>query len=170
MKLLTLCLLLSVFIGIVHASFFPGLVIQEEFGSYIQDSTKLITNCGNSDDLLTIDYVYLNPDPPVKGEDLTIDFKGYLSESVPNGTTVEVVVKYGLVQLIKKKFDFCDKIQEVDEKCPIPEGELTFTKVVALPKEIPPGKYTVHAEIYTPEDKRVACLIGQTIFPRKKRV
>jgi len=38
--------------------------------------------------------------------------------------------------------------------------------VVALPKEIPPGKYTVHAEIITPEKKRVACLIGQTIFPR----
>jgi hypothetical protein len=28
------------------------------------------------------------------------------------------------------------------------------------------GKYTVHAEIVTPEEKRVACLIGQTVFPR----
>jgi hypothetical protein len=40
------------------------------------------------------------------------------------------------VRLIQKKFDFCDKIQEVDEKCPIPEGDLIFNKVVALPKEI----------------------------------
>lgn len=102
----------------------------------------------------------------MKGEDLQIDFKGYLSETVPNGTVVEIIVKYGVVKLIQKKFDFCDKIQEVDEKCPIPQGELTFNKVVALPKEIPPGKYTVHAEIITPEKKRVACLIGQTIFPR----
>jgi hypothetical protein len=72
----------------------------------------------------------------VKGENLTIDFKGTLSESVPNGTDVTIIVKYGVVQLIKKKFDFCEKIEEVDEKCPIPEGELAFHKVVALPKEI----------------------------------
>lgn len=84
----------------------------------------------------SIDYVTLSPDPPVKGEDLTIGFKGYLSETVPNGTTVQVIVKYGVVRLLQKKFDFCEKIEEVDEKCPIPKGELTFTKVVALPKEI----------------------------------
>lgn len=72
----------------------------------------------------------------MKGQDLEIDFKGFLSETVPNGTVVEIQVKYGVVKLIQKKFDFCDKIQEMDESCPIPEGELTFNKVVALPKEI----------------------------------
>jgi hypothetical protein len=86
--------------------------------------------------VFSIDYVTLTPDPPVKGQDLNIDFKGYLSETVPNGTTVEILVKYGVVKLLQKKFDFCDKIQEVDESCPIPEGELTFHKVVELPKDI----------------------------------
>jgi hypothetical protein len=72
----------------------------------------------------------------VRGQDLEIDFKGFLSETVPNGTVVEIIVKYGVVKLIQKKYDFCDVIKEVDEKCPIPEGTLAFNKVVSLPKEI----------------------------------
>ncbi|CEP11702.1 hypothetical protein [Parasitella parasitica] len=167
MKLPILAFVIATVLGLSHASYLPGFVIQDDsVGSMLQDSTKLITNCGDAHDILTIEYVALSPDPPVKGQDLEINFKGSLSEAVPNGTVVEIIVKYGVVKLIQKKFDFCDKIQEVDEKCPIPEGELTFNKVVALPKEIPPGKYTVHAEIVTPEKKRVACLIGQTTFPR----
>ncbi|CAO3622561.1 unnamed protein product [Mucor hiemalis] len=138
MKLPTIAFLLASAVGLAQASYLPGLVIQEDLGSFMGNSTDLIKNCGDANDLLTIDYVTLNPDPPVKGQDLTIDFKGTLSETVPNGTVVEIIVKYGVVKLIQKKFDFCDKIQEVDEKCPIPEGDLTFNKVVALPKEIPP--------------------------------
>ncbi|KAI8878543.1 hypothetical protein K501DRAFT_258368 [Backusella circina FSU 941] len=168
MKLPILVLFLVLFVTFIKASVLRGLHLQDHDSfDYLQDSTKLITNCGDNNDLLTIDYIHLNPDPPVRGQDLEIDFKGFLSESVPNGTTVEIMVKYGVVKLIQKKYDFCDVIQQVDEKCPIPEGTLRLHKVVSLPKEIPPGKYTVHAEIFTPEkEKRVACLIGQTIFPR----
>ncbi|RCI03316.1 Phosphatidylglycerol/phosphatidylinositol transfer protein [Rhizopus stolonifer] len=169
MKLPTLTLVLATVLGLANASYLPGLVVQQDdVGFTLGDSTKLITSCGDDKDILSIDYIGLSPDPPVKGQDLQIDFKGYLSETVPNGTVVDIIVKYGVVKLIQKTFDFCDKIQEVDEKCPIPQGELTFTKVVSLPKEIPPGKYTVHAEVYTPEKKRVTCLIGQTVFPRTR--
>jgi hypothetical protein len=84
----------------------------------------------------SIDYVNLSPDPPVKGQKLNIDFKGQLSETVPEGTTVDIIVKYGVVRLLTKRFDFCEQIKNVDETCPIPEGELAFTKDVDLPKEI----------------------------------
>lgn len=83
-----------------------------------------------------IDYINLNPDPPQKGETLTIDFKGVLSEEVPEGTVAEVTVKFGVVQLIKKKFDLCKEIKNIDEECPIPAGPLELTKSVDLPKEI----------------------------------
>ncbi|KAI9487665.1 MAG: ML domain-containing protein [Benjaminiella poitrasii] len=165
---LTAAIIFGTLASLISASYLPEFVIQDdnELANIMEDSTKLIKNCGDAKDLLTIDYVSLTPDPPVKGKELEIDFKGYLSETVPNGTYVEIVVKYGVVRLFQKKFDFCDKIQEIDEKCPIPKGDLTFTKVVSLPKEIPPGKYTVRAEIFTPKKKRVTCLIGQTVFPR----
>ncbi|KAI8889613.1 hypothetical protein K501DRAFT_208102 [Backusella circina FSU 941] len=151
--------------AVTNASILPGFMFQDE-GDFSTDSTNLITPCGDANDLLTIDYVNLTPDPPVKGQNLTIDFKGQLSETVPEGTTVDIIVKYGVVRLLTKKFDFCDQIKHVDETCPIPEGELSFTKDVSLPKEIPPGKYMVHAEVLTPDKKRVTCLVGQTVFPR----
>ncbi|KAI8375323.1 ML domain-containing protein [Choanephora cucurbitarum] len=171
MKLSSLVVFSAAVLGFANASYLPGFLVQDsDAGFSMSDSTKLITNCGDEKDILSIDYIGLNPDPPVKGQDLQIDFKGYLSETVPNGTYVQIVVKYGVVRLIQKKFDLCEKIEEVDEKCPIPQGNLEFTKVVALPKEIPPGKYTVHAEVFTPEKKRVTCLIGQTTFPRTGRI
>ncbi|EIE81459.1 hypothetical protein RO3G_06164 [Rhizopus delemar RA 99-880] len=145
----------------------PGFFMQDEVEAYMSDSTTLITKCDRQPDLLTIEYIRLNPEIPVRGKNLEIDFKGYLSEQVPEGTQVEIVVKLGLVQLLRKRFDFCDKIQEIDEKCPIPEGEVTFHKEVELPNQIPPGKYTVRAVIVTPENKRVTCLVGTAFFPRR---
>ncbi|KAI8064658.1 MD-2-related lipid-recognition domain-containing protein [Gongronella butleri] len=138
-----------------------------------EESTELITNCGDDNDLLEIDYINLNPDPPVRGEILKIEFKGNLKEQVDDGAYVLITVKYGLVQLLKKKFDFCEEIVKVDEQCPLEKGKLVFNKDVELPKEIPPqyffstqGKYTVEAQIFTNDDKRVTCLHGVTSFPR----
>lgn len=78
----------------------------------------------------------MTPDPPRKGETLTIDFKGNLKEEVPEGTTVEVRVKFGVVQLIHKTFDFCEEATKLDEECPIEAGDIQITKSVDLPKEI----------------------------------
>lgn len=53
MKLPTLALVLAAVVGLVNASYLPGLVLQEEVGAYMGDSTKLITNCGKPSDILT---------------------------------------------------------------------------------------------------------------------
>lgn len=53
MKLSSLALLIATVVGITNASYLPGLVIQEDVGTYIGDSTKLITNCGDANDILT---------------------------------------------------------------------------------------------------------------------
>jgi hypothetical protein len=54
MKLPTLALLLTTVIGLTNASYLPGLLIQDnEVGSLLQDSTKLIKNCGDAQDILT---------------------------------------------------------------------------------------------------------------------
>ncbi|KAI9279130.1 ML domain-containing protein [Sporodiniella umbellata] len=144
----------------------PRLVLQKNVDT-LEGSTKLITECDNLPSLLTIDYIRLTPEVPARGQKLVIDFKGYLSEQVPEGTKVEIIVKLGVIQLIRKTFDFCEKIQEINEKCPVPQGDLVLHKEIDLPQQIPPGKYTVHAEITTPESKRVTCLVGATVFPRK---
>lgn len=54
MKLLTLALVFGAVLGLTQASYLPEFLIQDNnVGSILQDSTKLITNCGDANDILT---------------------------------------------------------------------------------------------------------------------
>jgi hypothetical protein len=67
---------------------------------------------------------------------------------------VHLSVKYGLITIIRQTADLCDTVKNVDLECPIKKGELALTKDVELPKQIPPGKYTVLADVVTKDDKK----------------
>lgn len=56
---------------------------------------------------------------------------------------VEISVKYGLITLIKNKLDLCEHVSEIDLECPIDRGDFTITKVVDIPKQIPPVSTTL---------------------------
>ena len=43
------------------------------------------------------------------------------------------------------------------------EGKLTFKKAVQLPAQIPPAKFTVHADVLTKDDKRITCMEAKDI-------
>ncbi len=48
-------------------------------------------------------------------------------------------------------------------KCPIEKGDITFEKEVELPKQIPPGKYTVFADAKTKDDEDVITCLTATV-------
>ncbi|CAO3599353.1 unnamed protein product [Absidia cylindrospora] len=151
--------------------YIPSFQVQDANSPFVEQdieelSTDLITECGDEYDILEIEYINLTPETPARGENLHIDFKGILKETVYAGAYVRVTVKYGYVQLIKKVFDLCEEIQKIDEKCPLEKGPLVLSKDVKLPKAIPGGKYTVEAEVYTDNDDLVTCLRGVTTFPK----
>jgi len=120
-----------------------------------------------ADDILTIDHVNLKPNPPAAGQTLTIEASGIFNETVEEGAYVNLQVKYGLIRLINQKADLCDQIKNVDLECPIEKGKVVLTKDVDLPNEIPPGKYTVLADVYTVDDRKITCLQTQITFSRK---
>lgn len=86
----------------------------------------------------SIEYIRITPNPPVKGEDLTVDFKGFLKEEVNEGSMIDVLVKYGAIKLLHKQFDLCEQAQQVNRTCPIEEGDFHLIHTVELPKDIPP--------------------------------
>merc|ERR1712014_492343 len=99
---------------------------------------------GPKNDILTLKSVDLTPNPPKAGQTLQITAKGTLSEDV-------------------------DKGSEVHLSCPLKKDEQTeLTKSVELPKEIPPGKYSVIADVYNADKKKVTCLTATVEFHRKK--
>jgi len=120
----------------------------------------------HSHDVLTIEKVDLVPNPPLPGQPLTIKAVGVLKDVVEKGAYVVVSVKYGLITLVKETLDLCDHVNEVDLECPIDRGRLILTKVVDIPKQIPPGKYTVRADAGLEDNTPLTCLTGTIIFSR----
>ncbi|KAK5167214.1 Phosphatidylglycerol/phosphatidylinositol transfer protein [Saxophila tyrrhenica] len=118
------------------------------------------------DDILDLESVDLDPNPPLPGKTLKITATGTLSQNVTEGAKVHLQVKWGLVTIIKMTNDLCDAGKEVDLKCPIEKGEITLEKEVKLPKEIPPGKYNVIADVETKDEDRVTCLTATVEFKR----
>ncbi|KAI9045845.1 ML domain-containing protein [Aspergillus affinis] len=114
-------------------------------------------------DLVKIESVDLAPNPPLPGKTLTIKATGTFRETIEEGAYVLLQVKYGLITLIKQQADLCEQIVNVDLKCPLEKGEMSFTKNVDLPAHIPPGKYSVHADVFTKDDKRITCLDANNI-------
>ena len=49
-----------------------------------------------------------------------------------------VEVKYGYIKLLHKTLDLCENAGQVDLECPVKSGEMTLTKEIGLPKQIPP--------------------------------
>jgi len=126
-----------------------------------------LNHCDNpKDDILDLKSVDLNPNPPKAGQTLSIVARGDISSDVEDGAKVHLSVKYGLITIIRQTADLCDTVKNVDLECPIKKGELALTKDVELPKQIPPGKYTVLADVVTKDDKKITCLTATVEFHR----
>jgi len=133
------------------------------FDATVSDTAN-ITDCGEPDDILTVKYMNFDPNPPIKGDNLTFEFQGFLKEEVGEGSIVELSVKYGAIKLLNKKYDLCELAPQIDKECPLQAGEITIQKTVQLPDDIPPGKYNVLAKIHTADDRPVACVNGVVVF------
>ena len=109
------------------------------------DSTKVpgkspveICSLSPSDDLVDIKYINLTPNPPLAGQNLTIEAMGYLKTDIEEGAYANFEVKYGFIKLLSGTADLCEKSAEVDLECPIKKGQVKLQKVVELPSQIPP--------------------------------
>ncbi|KAE9363433.1 phosphatidylinositol transfer protein [Stipitochalara longipes BDJ] len=118
----------------------------------------------HGDDLLVLDHVNLTPNPPQAGKTLTIEAVGTLLEDIEDEAFVILQVKYGLIRLVNTQADLCTQVSNVDLECPIKKGKTTITKDVEIPKEIPPGTYTVFADAYTKDKKKIVCLEATVTF------
>ncbi|ORY65238.1 ML domain-containing protein [Pseudomassariella vexata] len=115
-------------------------------------------------DIVSITNVDLTPNPPESGAQLAIQATGIIHEPIQEGAYIQVTVKYGLIRLVNTKADLCEQTEKADLKCPIEKGILSVTKEVDIPKEVPPGKYTVHAEVFNADDKPITCLDATVTF------
>lgn len=115
-------------------------------------------------DLVTISRVDLSPNPPLPGKKLDITATGTVHKRIEDGAYIKIVVKYGLIRLLSTTLDLCEHLNEVDMECPVEPGDLSLTKSVDLPSQIPPGKYNVVADVYSADDEPITCLTADVKF------
>ncbi|RYN36986.1 hypothetical protein AA0117_g899 [Alternaria alternata] len=140
------------------------VTIQEE---YKVPGDNPLYFCGDpANDLLKIEKVDLSPNPPKPGETLSIKATGDFKEEVGEGFTMHLQVKYGIITLINQNADGCETIKKGDLECPLKKGEMSLTKDVDLPREIPPGQYTVLADVLTKDGDKITCLTAKIAFHR----
>jgi ML domain len=90
------------------------------------------------DDLVSIKYIDLSPNPPLAGHNLTIEGEGRLKTRIEEGAYAQFEVKYGFIKLLTGTADLCEKAAEVNLTCPIEKGDVSIYKMVELPSQIPP--------------------------------
>ena len=73
-----------------------------------------------------------------------------------------------MIRLINQEADLCDQMKNIDEECPL-EGEMTITKNVDLPKEIPRVRYAMHSIATLLTLARALTMSPQTSTPRIRR-
>lgn len=166
MQLTTLLLAGVAAVGVsASPSWMPDQVtVKEEYK--VPGDNPLYFCSDPADYIVTIDKVDLDPNPPRPGENLSIKASGNFKEEVVEGSKMHLQVKYGLITLINQERDACETVGQADLKCPLKKGELSLTKDVALPREIPPGTYTVLADVYTAEGDKITCLTAKIAFHR----
>lgn len=118
-------------------------------------------DCGQDGDILKIDSLDISPDPPQRGQDLTVLLTGTLSQDVVKGSKAQVKVKLGFIQLLDQQFDLCEKSSTVDMDCPIRKGPIEINKSFAIPNELPKGRYNLHVETTNADGSRIACVQAQ---------
>lgn len=147
------------------ASTSQAVVLDEPSSNLTVPGKNPLKFCADpSDYILTIDYVDLSPNPPVPGQMLNITAAGTFSKDVEAGATVFLQVKYGLITLIKQEADLCDQIGNVDLTCPLKKGDMTLTKSVEIPKQVPKGKYSVMADVKNADGEAVTCMMSEIVF------
>ncbi|KAJ7189448.1 ML domain-containing protein [Mycena pura] len=127
------------------------------------------SDCGSYEYAIVLKTLSVSPDPPVRGQDLTITATGTARRKIEEGAYADVTVKLGLIKLIQKQFDVCEEARNANAsvQCPIEEGEYEVTQTVTLPREIPPAKFTVNVRGYTVDDDDMLCVDLKADFTPK---
>ncbi|SCU78826.1 LANO_0A04148g1_1 [Lachancea nothofagi CBS 11611] len=118
--------------------------------------------------VLDIQLVNLFPNPPVRGENVTVSAAVSSKDTIVAGAYVDVEVRLGYIKLLSQTYDLCEELENNDIdglKCPIQAGDYKIDKTVEIPQEVPPGKYTVLARAFTEDDEEITCVSGDIYFP-----
>ena len=86
-----------------------------------------------------------------------------MREDMEYGAFMSMTIKLGLIKLMSKTIDLCeDETYKID--CPLKKGDFTIVKSLDLPREVPPGKFSIDLDGYTNADQPLICIRAKADF------
>ncbi|KAJ6447680.1 MD-2-related lipid-recognition domain-containing protein [Mycena sanguinolenta] len=102
----------------------------------------------------------ISPDPSQIGAELNVTVDVEVMETVEEGATADVQLKFGCIKLLQKTFDICEEVRNTNASitCPVAPGPYSIVQTMQLPKEVPKVKYAVSIRGYTKVEAAMACV------------
>ncbi|KAJ3318982.1 Phosphatidylglycerol/phosphatidylinositol transfer protein [Blyttiomyces sp. JEL0837] len=136
----------------------PEALPLDLFSSKTDNPPKTLEDCGKPHDILVLDTLTFAPDPPSRGNDVTLTAIGDLKEEIVEGARLKVVVKIGPIKVLDREMDLCAQLEHVGKSCPVPKGETVISSTFGIPAEAPPGRYTASLTLLTNDWRDIACV------------
>jgi hypothetical protein len=110
---------------------------------------------GGQGDHLHLQNVVITPDPPKKGQALTINATGSLDETITAGK-VSINIKWGAITVVSKTLDLCTISPQYH--CPVPAGPFSVAQSADIPGSAPGGHYTGQVKVTDQSGSEVTCI------------
>lgn len=102
--------------------------------------------CSQVEDLFPLSKALMDPNPPQKGQNLTITLLGDLQKPLLPDSYLRVLLVKGSLKFPRIQLSVCDYIEG---GCPVRSSPLTTMNLhFTIPSMVPAGEYEIHAELY----------------------
>lgn len=91
-------------------------------------------HAGSASDHLKLKSVVITPNPPHKGERISVNASGDLNEIITGGQ-VHVTLKYGIITIVDQTFDLCKLSPQYP--CPVKQGPFSIAYSGEIPGSAP---------------------------------
>ena len=115
-----------------------------------------INICSGENSVFDIKATMLTPDPPIKGQNLTLSVAGDMNAPLQQGAYLTANVKYGVVKLPAVNIGLCENLKD---GCPIGARDNALVEFVfSIPGWTPSGTYDITADMFQKDGTAIACL------------
>jgi hypothetical protein len=119
-----------------------SLAVQHPLIHSLDSSTEW---CSSPDDIFIPHNLTLTPDPPQRGQKLSLNIQGTLLKPITDQSIAHIKVKLGFIQLVDQNFDLCEQTKGLGKECPISEGPFSLEHDVDIPNEVPPVCFMINS-------------------------
>lgn len=119
-------------------------------------------SCGGPNDLFNLRSLVVVPENPKKGDKVSISLEGYLKKDIQANGKLTLLVKFGVLTIVKETRNFCDELANIPDipHCPLKAGDLKIVKEEKLPDNVPAGRYTVRVSANDDSGAPIFCVTG----------